>query len=258
MTSELMKYGNSVELTKETIKTYLCPKATDQECMMFFEKCKLHKLNPFAGDANLVKYGDKAAAQMIVTEQAWNRKLQEMPGVVGIRDGLILKNKDGSIKEVEGEFYMDEELVGAWCEVKIKDKEPVIGKIRLADYDKKQAIWNSNKARMINKTCRVHAIRKAIPDMAGLYIEAEMDAVNGSQAKQQVSIDPTDAIDLVEVQTKKLEEFKTKISNAKDQVELGDIAQSIGEEITNQDNKAILRELFKVKAQALKENEAST
>ena len=243
MSTELAKYGESMNITKETIKEYICQKASEQECLMFAEKCKLHKLNPFTGDAHLVKYSDKAPAQMIVTEQAWNRKLENIPGLLGVKDGLILKTKDGEVKEVEGEFYDDETLIGAWCKINIKDKDSVVGKIRLRDYDKDQAIWKTNKARMINKTCRVHTIRKGIPDMGGLYIEAEMDAVNGSQNKR-IYNDNTVVIDADEVSKQKLESFQSEIQNANSLDQLEVIGRRIGEEITIEDDKSFLRGVY--------------
>ena len=48
-------------LNAETVKNYICPRATQQEILMFLELCKAQKLNPFIRDAYLVKYGDQAA-----------------------------------------------------------------------------------------------------------------------------------------------------------------------------------------------------
>jgi len=227
--TNLMKYGESVQLTKETIKQYVCDKASDQECQMFFELCKMHGLNPFTGDANLVKYGT-APAQPVVTEKAWNRKLNEISDLEGIQDGIIVKTKEGKIDEREGEFFEDEEnLVGGWCKIKMKGKEWVITKIRLSDYNKGQAMWKQIPARMICKTARVQNIRKAIPELGNMYTEAEMDGVNGTDRKQVINVTP-DAlkIDLIA-------DFKQRIELAISKEEIQDIGEEIKSTLKNGD-----------------------
>lgn len=164
----------TLPITKETLRSYICPKANDQELVMFGEKCKINNLNPFAGDAYLVKYGD-SPAQMIVSEAALNKKIHSVESLRGIQDGIIVQDNEGKVLELEGEFYTSEQkLVGAWAIVTKDGQAPYVAKVRLDDYDKNQSLWNDKKARMINKIARVHVIRRALPEFQGFYIQEEM------------------------------------------------------------------------------------
>lgn len=174
----------SVKITTETIRKYICPTATDQELFMFSEKCRINGLNPFAGEAYLVKY-DKSPAQMIISEGGLNKKIQSIPGLISISDGIIIEDEKGEVHEVVGEFYSSKQkLVGAWARVEIGGKAPYYVKVRLEDYDKDKSTWKSIKARMITKVARVHCIRRSIPGLQGIYIEAEIGAIEPNDSVQ--------------------------------------------------------------------------
>lgn len=188
-------YGDAAKVNFETIKNFVSKNATNQEILQFLELCRIHKLNPFIGDVFLVKYSQTDPAKFVVAEKTWNRKLHDIKNLKKVSDGIIVKNSEGKIDERVGEFYLENEtLLGAWCEIVIEGKSPIINKIRLSDYDRGASLWKTIKARMINKICRVQTIRKAIPDMGDFYIKGEMDAAN--QKEQKKEIQPLVCIDV--------------------------------------------------------------
>ena len=149
-----------------------------------------------------------------------------------IQDGVIVKGPDGKSREADGEYYDDDEkLVGGWCRIKIKDRGEVVTRIRLADYDKAQAMWKQIKARMICKTARVQNIRKAIPELGNMYTEAEMDGVNGTDNKQVINVTPNTGLTY--------SEYKNKIEASTNQDSLKEIVEEIKESLDKESYDAL-------------------
>ena len=181
-------------LTVATLRKFICPKATDQELVLFRELCLANGCNPFTGDAYLVKFGNEKA-QMIVSEGFFNKQVHSIQGLKGVRDGIIIKDSEGAIQEKEGEFYTEgEKLVGGWAEIIVDGKEPFKSKVRLVDYDKGQATWKKIAARMICKVARVSAIRKADPGMKDLYISEETGVMEAIATPNFQTIEPSNPI----------------------------------------------------------------
>lgn len=80
---------------------------------------------------------------------------------------------------VEGCFYNEKTdvLVGGWCEVYRSDRKfPIVAKVNLSEYDKKQSIWNEKKSTMISKIAKVQALREAFPAQLGaMYTQEEQE-----------------------------------------------------------------------------------
>lgn len=170
------------KLTAETVKNYIAPGATDQEVLMFIELCKAQNLNPFIRDAYLVKYGS-AAAQIIVGKDVFIKRASENPNFNGMKAGIVVLTKDGQIQEREGALKLkDEELVGGWCEVYLKDKEyPTKSLVSFDEYaqrtkdGKLNSMWSTKGATMIRKVAQSQALREAFPKkLRGLYQQEEM------------------------------------------------------------------------------------
>ncbi len=117
----LIKYGK----TADTVRNYLVSgggNVTDQEVVMFLELCKAQKLNPFVKDAYLIKYGNQAA-QIVTGKDVFIKRAYENPNFDGMRAGVVILKKDGSLEYREGSLKLaNETLVGGWCEVYLKDK----------------------------------------------------------------------------------------------------------------------------------------
>lgn len=171
--------GNEVTLTAHTVANYLVrgnSKATEQDIVMFMSLCKFNKLNPFLNEAYLVKYGSQPA-QMITSKEAYFKRAEENPNYKGIRSGIIVMRQN-QIQEVEGCFQAPGDLLlGGWAEVYRSDRDfPVVAKVNLSEYDKKQSVWNEKKSTMISKIAKVQALREAFPSQLGAMYTAEETA----------------------------------------------------------------------------------
>lgn len=169
--------GNEVTLTPNTVANYLVrgnSHATEQDIIMFMSLCKFQKLNPFLNEAYLVKYGSQPA-QMITSKEAYFKRAEDNPNFKGIRSGIIVMRQN-EIQEVEGCFQAPGDLLlGGWAEVYRADRDyPVVAKVNLSEYDKKQSVWNEKKSTMIAKIAKVQALREAFPSQLGaMYLGEE-------------------------------------------------------------------------------------
>lgn len=108
--------------------------------------------------------------------------------------------------ELEGAFVPSGyKLVGGWCTIYSREKEPVTAKVMLSEYNKNQASWKEMPATMIVKVAEAHAHRKYAPSFnSALYTAEEMTAVGAAPAEihqpaqlpQPAAVELTDAVDL--------------------------------------------------------------
>jgi phage recombination protein Bet len=169
--------GQDVKLSYNIVRNFLTKgtgNVTDQDLVQFISICKYNQLNPFLNEAYLVKFGT-APAQMIVSKEALMKRAESCKEYEGIQAGIILQTKEGGIKEVEGCFRQsDEILVGGWAKVYRSDRKyPIVSRVNLDEYDKKQSIWNEKKSTMISKVAKVQALREAFPTQLGAMYTAE-------------------------------------------------------------------------------------
>lgn len=184
-------------LTADTVRNYLTSgnsKATDQDVLMFIELCKAQNLNPFVRDAYLVKFGNQPA-QIIVGKDVFIKRASEHPNFNGMKAGIVILDKNGDIKEREGALKLkEEELVGGWCEVHLKDKDfPVKSVVSFEEYAQKKndgtlnSMWSSKGATMIRKVAQSQALREAFPnELRGLYQQEEMGTENKLPEKEVI------------------------------------------------------------------------
>lgn len=182
--------GQEINFTSEVVKKIIAGnnKITKDEISMFFDLCKFQKLNPLIGEAYIVKYGD-SSAQMIVAEKSFLRIANNNKYFDGLEDGIIVKNKDGEIKELEGSFMNpDDLLIGAWCTVYRKDRRiPTKSKISYKEFNKGKSTWKVMPALMLNKCARVNALRRAFPDsLGGCYVEDELQATGVIEQEPEI------------------------------------------------------------------------
>lgn len=168
------KMGND-DLTKENVRQYLCPTATDQELFMFLQLCEHRNLNPFIKEAYLVKYNNSPAT-LIVGKDAFTKKAEEHPQFDGFEAGVIVENTEG-IEYRPGQLVRKgEELIGGWAQVHRKDRQyPYRSEVSMQEYNTGQSSWKKLPATMIRKVALVQALREAFPsDLGGCYDSAEM------------------------------------------------------------------------------------
>jgi phage recombination protein Bet len=168
------KMDNS-DLTKENVRQYLCPSATDQELFMFLQLCEHRKLNPFIKEAYLVKYNNSPAT-LIVGKDAFTKKAEEHPEFNGFEAGVIIEKED-VIEYRPGQLVRKgEDLIGGWAQVHRKDRQyPYRSEVSMQEYNTGQSSWKKLPATMIRKVALVQALREAFPsDLGGCYDSAEM------------------------------------------------------------------------------------
>ena len=171
--------GETVSLNEAVVRKLANnnPNITQGEISLFLELCKYQKLNPFVGEAYLVKYDSSKPASRVVSLSAFSRIADEQPTFDGMEDGIIVKKGDAYIDREGCIFFPGETLVGGWATVYRKDRsKPFKARVMLSEYNKGMAMWKSMPAVMINKVAKVTAFRKAFPAaMNGCYTEEELD-----------------------------------------------------------------------------------
>lgn len=185
MTSVTLESGSV--LTADTVRNYLVSgggNVTDQEVVMFLELCKAQKLNPFVKDAYLIKYGNQAA-QIVTGKDVFIKRAYENPNFDGMRAGVVISKRDGSLEYREGSLKLpNETLVGGWCEVYLKDKRcPAKAVVSFDEYAGRKGngqlntMWANKGATMIRKVAQSQALREAFPsEFRGCYQKEELGA----------------------------------------------------------------------------------
>lgn len=185
--------GQDVTLSAQIVRDYLTKgngNVSDQDLVQFISICKYNQLNPFLNEAYLVKYGQQPA-QMIVSKEALMKRADACPNYEGIEGGIIVI-RDKKCVELEGCFMLPTDtLVGGWAKVYRTDrKKPIVAKIALSEYNKKQSLWNEKPSTMIAKTAKVQALREAFPSQLGaMYIaeESNIQDVTAEEVEQRAA-----------------------------------------------------------------------
>lgn len=174
-----------IKLSLAIVKKYLVVgggNITDQEVKLFIALCSAQKLNPFTKEAYLIKYGTSPAT-MVVSKDVYQKRADKHPDYRGKKAGIIVLNQKGEIDYRVGTFYIPnvETLVGGWCEVYRKDREPERVEVSLNEYigRKKDGTvnsqWSGKPATMIRKVAVAQCLREAFStEFQGLYVSEEM------------------------------------------------------------------------------------
>jgi len=88
--------GNTVKLSASIVRNMINPRASLADIYKFIATCRAYKLNPFLGDAYLVKYDEREPAQIIVSRFVFLRNAMSHPSFKGFTSGVIVicKNPD--------------------------------------------------------------------------------------------------------------------------------------------------------------------
>ena len=125
--------GQDVRLSYQIVRDYLVKgggKVSDQDLVQFISICKFNQLNPFLGEAYLVKYGTTPAT-LVVSKEALLKRADACENYEGIEAGIIVI-RDGKVVELEGCFFADnDKLVGGWAKVYRSDRRyPTVAKVQ--------------------------------------------------------------------------------------------------------------------------------
>jgi len=161
---------------------------TQQEIYNFMMLCQHRKLNPFLGEAHLIKYGP--VAQQVVGLPVFQKRLNSHKKNKGFNLGIITIDEKSVIQYREGTFYPseNEKLVGAYCDfIKEGFHKPFRWTVNLNDYMKTitdkvtkavrpQGQWQTMPAVMITKCAFVAGVRYAYPEeFGGMYSPEELN-----------------------------------------------------------------------------------
>lgn len=171
MTKELSKENTDLmfdpsNLTKETIKNYLCKEATDQELTLGLQIAKTCGLNPIKREVYFIKYGNNP--MMVVTGYEVYLKRAEASGQY---DGMELTSdgniKDGSLKACIKVYRKD------WT-------RPLVHEVYYSEYVQNKAdgtpnkFWKEKPVTMIKKVAVSQGFRMAFPEqLQGLPYTAD-------------------------------------------------------------------------------------
>lgn len=170
-----------VNLTKESILKYLVSgkyTPTEGEIVLFLSMCQYNKINPFLGEAWLIKYAEDKPAQIVIARNLMQSRAAEFEKYDGMRSGVIVV-RDGKIIEGDGSFHLPtDELVGAWAEGYRKDWEhPRKVTVSFEEYKPKYdySLWDSKPGTMIVKVAEAQLLRAIIPgNFEGAYTPEEL------------------------------------------------------------------------------------
>lgn len=195
MANELMKVefeslsGITVQLDAATVRNTLTRgngNVSDQEVAMFLRTCQAKKLDPLEnGEVYLIKYDDKAPAQLVVGCHAYIRRADHFPDYRGFSAGITVVRGDGMepIQKEGACVYksLKEKLIGGWCRVRRERREGCIEEtfveVDLDEYSTGKSNWNAKPATMIRKVAISQAFRAAFPnEYEGMYTTEEMQA----------------------------------------------------------------------------------
>ena len=178
--------GNEIALTPSRVQRHFLSSNTQitlEEFKLFAELCKVNGLNPFLGEAYIIKFGTEAAT-LVVNYQVFVARADTNPDYDGKESGIIVINSAGEIQERQGGFYLpSEEVVGGWCRVYRKNKKyPDYIGVSFAEcvQTKKDGQpnrnWKKSPAMMIEKVATSRALRAAFPNKyKGMYTDSEMN-----------------------------------------------------------------------------------
>ena len=198
--------GLMVKLDAETVRNTLTRgngKVTDQEVAMFLRTCRAKQLDPLEnGEVYLIKYDDKAPAQLVVGCHAYVRRADHFPDYRGMKCGItvVRKSPNGEVAVVQKEGscvykVLGEELIGGWCKVfrerLVGQVEETFVEVSLEEYSTEKSNWLAKPATMIQKVAKSQAFRAAFPnEYEGIYTIDEMQA-SGAIPSDYVVVDET-------------------------------------------------------------------
>ena len=174
---------HEVSLNVKTVIAHFQPNATAYEAFAFIRYCQAYRLDPFQGDAFLVKYGQNDPAQNIMASHSWTKRAKTDPEYAGHRVGIIVETADG-IDERRDTLYWKpgaDKLVGGWAEIKKTDGTTyrtelgIQSRIVYKKDGEPAPFWRRMPETMIVKCCLSDAFRNFFPLLfAGAYDGAEL------------------------------------------------------------------------------------
>lgn len=197
--------GEKLKLSKEIVERQLAGNQTitESEFSMFFQLCKVYKVNPFLREAYIIKYGGQQAT-IVLDYKVLQQIAESNSAYTGMKHGIIVTDKNGNVIERNGEFILpNETLIAGWCEVLRNDRTVPTRVTAMFEEFKgvkktgeANSNWTSKPCFMIVKVAKAQALREAFPNMLGsnIYISEEMDSDKNQSAPVEGKTTVTNSI----------------------------------------------------------------
>lgn len=197
--------GEKLKLSKEIVERQLAGNQTitESEFSMFFQLCKVYKVNPFLREAYIIKYGGQPAT-IVLDYKVLQQIAESNSAYTGMKHGIIVTDKNGNVIERNGEFILpNETLIAGWCEVLRNDRTVPTRVTAMFEEFKgvkktgeANSNWTSKPCFMIVKVAKAQALREAFPNMLGsnIYISEEMDSAKNQSAPVEGKTTVTNSI----------------------------------------------------------------
>jgi len=181
LATQFIPFGakDAIKLSVKIVQEMICVPSrsgkvcNETEAIKFMMFCKAKALNPFEGDCFLLGYdsedGKTASFSLITAHQAYLKRAEVHPEFDGMDSGLIVKQKDGSVVDREGDFLLDDDFIlGGWAVVHFKTrKHPMKKRVALKVFNTGKSRWKKDPAGMIVKVAESDALRSSFPTMLG-------------------------------------------------------------------------------------------
>ncbi len=181
----LVKYETTmgeVKLTAQMVKNFLVSgdkdKITTEEVVKFITLCQYQKLNPWLGEAYLIKYGTSPAT-MVVGYEVFLKRAQRHEHYDGFEFGL--SKWDEAEKVAWGKVYRKDYSIPIYVEV---DFDEYVGLKKDGSVNK---MWKGKPKTMLKKVALSQALRLAFPEeLGGLYTSDEINTISKELPKDEI------------------------------------------------------------------------
>jgi phage recombination protein Bet len=184
--TQIVRYeakGEMVALSVPEVRSLINTKATEVEAATFIKICQSFQVNPFLGEAYIIKYQQGEPAAFVIGSAAFLRFASSHPQFDGLQAGIMYRVDDGPVQRREGAIiYPGEELLGGWAEVHRKDRRfSAKEEVGLDRWQRKTRagevtrFWKEMPEHMIRKVALHHALKQAFPGLFTGYATQDSD-----------------------------------------------------------------------------------
>lgn len=164
LTAEKEMLFDPKNLTKETIKQYLCPLATDQELIMGLQVAKTFNLNPLKREVYFVKYKADQPMAILTGYEVYLKRAEKSGLYAGLETTTEGHVEDGTLKAVVKIYRKDWErpLVHEAYYSEYVQMKPIF-KNGVKTGEEPNTFWRNKPKTMIKKVAESQGFRKAFP-----------------------------------------------------------------------------------------------
>jgi len=211
---------------QEVIRKQIAPGCPDEDLKFFALVCRKHDLDPFIRQIHYVprkvkqqngSYATKWTVQIGIDGL---RSLASRTGQYAGSDDVVFDKDIGVPAKATSTVYRITK--GIRC--------PFVATARWAEFypgDQMGFMWKSKPFHMLGKTAEAQALRKAFPELSGIYIEEELQKQDEKIVTHEESMTFDEAMNLAKnCKPDELETVKLKLSS-----ELGSLTQDEQEEV---------------------------